>query len=143
MKLLRFAFVVLGVLCLAPAALFGQNADVLTGKVTGEDGLPVVGARVTAVSIETEISRSVLTDKNGRYMINFPDGGGRYVLRITFIGMADVVKTVVRDSDEELLLTNVQIPRPFSCRRSRSPRIVRCQDAGKRVSSPPSCRRRC
>src|SRR5262245_61222769 len=109
MKLLRLALVIFGVLLLAPAVLFAQNADVLTGKVTSEDGQPVLGARVTAISIETEISRSVLTDKNGRYMINFPDGGGRYVLRVTFIGMAEIVKTVVRDAEEELLLTNVQM----------------------------------
>src|SRR5262245_12627678 len=109
MKLLRVVLILFGVLLLAPVVVSAQNADVLTGKITGEDRQPIAGARVTAVSIETEISRSVLTDKNGRYMINFPDGGGRYVLRITMIGMSGVVTTVIRDSDEELLLTNVQM----------------------------------
>ncbi|HSL72681.1 MAG TPA: carboxypeptidase-like regulatory domain-containing protein, partial [Longimicrobiales bacterium] len=106
MKRIRFLlFALLAVL--APAVAAAQDADILTGRVTGEGGQPVVGARVTAISIETEITRSVLTDKNGRYMINFPDGGGRYILRISFIGMADIVKTVVREAEEELLLTNV------------------------------------
>jgi len=103
--MLRAAVLVL--LCLLPGVVVAQNADVLTGRVTGTDGEPVVGARVTVISVETEITRSVLTDRNGRYMINFPDGGGRYVLRISFIGMADVVRTVVREAEEELLLTNV------------------------------------
>src|SRR5687768_3672600 len=98
---------VLLLLLALPAVASGQNADILTGKVTGGEGEAVVGARVTVISIETEISRSTLTDKNGRYMIVFPDGGGRYIVRIQMIGMADVVKTVLREGDEELLLTNI------------------------------------
>src|SRR5690606_34150523 len=56
--------------------------------------------------VETEISRSVLPDQNGRYMILFPDGGGQYVLRVTFLGMADQVRAVMREGDEELLVAN-------------------------------------
>jgi hypothetical protein len=67
----------------------------------------MAGARVEAVSAETEISRSVITDANGRYMILFPDGGGRYLLRVTFIGMGDVVQAVMREAEEELLLANI------------------------------------
>jgi hypothetical protein len=105
MRLLR-SFFCLALLALAvPAA--AQQADVLTGRVTGADGRPLAGARVEAVSAETEISRSVLTDNNGRFMILFPDGGGRYLLRFSFIGMAEVVRAVVREADEELLLANV------------------------------------
>lgn len=88
-----------------PVAALAQS-DVLTGRITGTGGGPVVGARVTALSVESEITRSALTDNNGRYFIAFPDGGGRYVLRMQMIGMADVVKTVVRE-DEELLVNNI------------------------------------
>lgn len=91
----------------APALASAQNSDVLTGRVIDEAGQPLLGARVEAMSIETEITRSTLTDANGRYMINFPDGGGRYLLRITYLGKADVVRTLVREGDEELLLANV------------------------------------
>ena len=104
MRHLRIAALLAGLLL--PAAALAQNADILTGRITGTDGAPVVGARVTAMSIESEITRSVLSDKNGRYMINFPDGGGRYVLRVQMLGMADFLKTVIRE-DEELLLTNI------------------------------------
>jgi carboxypeptidase family protein/TonB-dependent receptor-like protein/LTXXQ motif family protein len=90
-----------------PSRSVAQGADILTGRIIGTDGQPVVGARVVAMSIETEITRSVLTDRNGRYMINFPDGGGRYILRVSFLGLADAIKTVMRDGDEELLLTNI------------------------------------
>ena len=69
----------------------------------------MLGARVVVMSIESEITRSVLTDKNGRYMINFPDGGGRYLMRVSFIGMTEAVKTVLREGEEELLLTNITL----------------------------------
>jgi hypothetical protein len=105
MQLLRVLSLLMFLVVAAP--LSAQQADVLTGRVVGADGRPMAGARVEAVSAETEISRSVITDANGRYMILFPDGGGRYLLRVTFIGMGDVVQAVIREAEEELLLTNI------------------------------------
>lgn len=102
------AAVFIALLSAAPR-LFAQDADLLTGRVTDEAGQPLAGARVEAMSIETEITRSVITDRAGRFMINFPDGGGRYLLRITFLGKADVVRTLVREGDEELLVANVSM----------------------------------
>ena len=97
----------------APAA--AQDADILTGRVTTVDGKPLTGARVEVVSAETEIVRSVLTDPNGRYLIQFPDGGGRYLVRITYIGLGDIVQAVVRNAEEELLLTDfVMAPRAIA-----------------------------
>ncbi|HEY0305761.1 MAG TPA: carboxypeptidase-like regulatory domain-containing protein, partial [Longimicrobiales bacterium] len=90
-----------------PSLAAAQEADVITGRVIDEEGQPLVGARVEAISAETEIRRSVLTDRNGRFMINFPDGGGRYLVRITYLGKADVVRSLVREGDEELLVANV------------------------------------
>ena len=72
-------FCILLACLLVPAAAVAQEADVITGRVVDDEGQPVVGARVEAISAETEISRSILTDRNGRFMINFPDGGGRYL----------------------------------------------------------------
>jgi hypothetical protein len=105
MRWMRSFWIVLVMVVAAP--LSAQQADVLTGRVVGADNRPLTGARVEAVSAETEISRSVITDGNGRYMILFPDGGGQYLMRVTFIGMADVVLAVVREGSEELLLTNI------------------------------------
>lgn len=102
------------VLLLVPSAALAQAADVLTGRITGPDGSPVAGARVEAISIETEITRSVLTGANGRYMILFPDGGGRYLLRVSFIGMATEVRLVTRDPGEELVLLDLTLnPQPI------------------------------
>jgi hypothetical protein len=92
--------------CLAVPGIAAAQADVITGRVLGPDGEPLAGARVEVISVELETTRSALTDRNGRYMVLFPDGGGRYVLRISFLGMRDIVQPIVRE-DEELLLANV------------------------------------
>ncbi|MGH7553444.1 MAG: TonB-dependent receptor domain-containing protein, partial [Longimicrobiales bacterium] len=98
----------------APCAVSAQDVDILTGKVVGTDGKPVIAARVTAMSIETEITRSAITDRNGRYQIVFPDGGGRYVMRFSFLGMQEALRTVMREAGEELLVLNVTLnPQPI------------------------------
>src|SRR5688500_2228738 len=98
MRMLRSPFLFF---FLVPAVAGAQDADVLTGRLAGGAGEAVMGARVTVISVESEISRSTLTEKNGRYMIVFPDGGGRYVMRVQMVGMPDVVRTVIREGDEE------------------------------------------
>lgn len=105
--LARVCALLLSLIFVIVAPARAQEDDVLTGRVLDEGGQPVLGARVEAMSIETEITRSALTDRSGRYLINFPDGGGRYILRITFIGKADVVRTLVREGGEDLLIANV------------------------------------
>jgi len=54
----------------------GSTTDILTGKITGPDDKPLVGARVDAMSIETGVTRSRTTNDRGQYTILFPDGGG-------------------------------------------------------------------
>jgi hypothetical protein len=107
MRVIAVVSCVLFVLLSGTAA--AQQSDVLTGRVTAEDGRPLAGVRVEAISAETEITRSGLTDNNGRYLILFPDGGGRYLLRFTFIGMANVVQPLVREAEEELLVLDVRM----------------------------------
>ena len=83
-----------------------QEADVLTGRVVDAAGQPVVGARVEAISIETEISRSTITNAEGRYLILFPDGGGRYLLRIVHRDGRRGAHGG-QEGQQELLITNV------------------------------------
>ncbi|MDQ6828285.1 MAG: carboxypeptidase-like regulatory domain-containing protein, partial [Gemmatimonadota bacterium] len=95
---------------LAPAVLraqVGSTTDILTGVVKAPDGTPIVGATVTAKSTETQINRSKQTDNNGRYTIVFPDGGGTYQLTVRYIGMAQRTITVMRQGDEDQILTNI------------------------------------
>ncbi|HSJ23909.1 MAG TPA: carboxypeptidase regulatory-like domain-containing protein [Longimicrobiales bacterium] len=81
----------------------------LTGRVIGPDGAPLAGARVEALSVSTELTRAAGTDGAGRYLILFPDGGGLYVLRFTFLGMADTVAVSERQPDEELMVLHMRM----------------------------------
>jgi hypothetical protein len=104
---MRFTAVLLFALLMGlPAAAAAQHADVITGLVTGPDGRPLSHAQVEALSLETEVMRTVVTGPNGRYTVIFPDGAGRYLLRVTHLGMADVLHTVLREGTEDLLIAN-------------------------------------
>jgi hypothetical protein len=112
-------------LCTMPAA--GQMADVLTGRVIGPGGQPLADVQVEAVSLDTEISRAVLTGANGRYTIIFPDGGGRYLMRVSYLGMADVLRAVFRENNEDLLISNFDL----------SPQAIALEAIQVRAQLPP------
>lgn len=97
---------------LAPAALAAQvgvTTDLLAGRVTGPNGAPVAGARVEAVSAEGELRRFTTTRADGRYTLTFPDGGGRYQLRVTALGFAAATAIAAREADEDVLITNFRM----------------------------------
>ncbi len=96
-----------------PAA--AQQADLLTGTVTSGDGRPLPGARVEAISLETEMVRSVVTGMDGRYLLLFPDGGGLYVVRVSYLGMTEELRPVIREGAEDLLVSNFTLyPHPIA-----------------------------
>jgi hypothetical protein len=105
----RLVLLSMCVLAGAPLPGAAQESDVIAGRVTGSDGQPVVGARIVATSAETGVTRSVLSDGNGRYMLIFRDGGGRFELRVSFIGYAEQVIPVIRVADEDVLQVNVRL----------------------------------
>jgi len=90
-------------------AQVGSTTDIITGTVTGPDSLPLAGAQVQAISIETQVSRQRTTDARGRFTIVFPDGGGQYQLIVRFIGMAPVRTTIARQADEDRLVANIRL----------------------------------
>ena len=92
-------------------AQVGSSTDILMGKVTGPDNAPVVGARVEVTSSETGITRRKTTNERGDYSILFPDGGGSYTLRVSFLGFGPYSGQVSRQSDEDRLVHNVRLTR--------------------------------
>jgi virginiamycin B lyase len=61
------------------------HAATVTGNVKGPDGAPFEGAFVQAVNAKTNISVSVLSDKQGRYRVeNLP--AGEYQVRVRAVG---------------------------------------------------------
>src|SRR5258706_12602685 len=83
------------------AAQVGSSTDIITGKVTGPDGRMLQGARVEATSIETGVTRARTTDKDGRYTILFPDGGGQYRVTARMLGLSPNIPQVNRQADED------------------------------------------
>ena len=98
----------LALLLLLAAPLGAQEApDIIRGQVLGPDSLPREGVRVTALSLLNQSTRSATSDRNGRYTIVFPGGGGDYLVTFQLIGMAPVQRQVKRIADEDLLVLDV------------------------------------
>ena len=85
-------------------AQVGSSTDIIVGKVMAPDGRPLQGARVEATSIETGVTRARTTDKDGRYTILFPDGGGQYRVTARMLGLSPNTAQVVRQADEDRLV---------------------------------------
>ncbi len=115
LRLARFLFGVSLVALLAvslPASLqaqVGSTTDILTGKVGGPGGAPLVGVRVDATSVETQVTRSKLTNDKGQWTIVFPDGGGAYRVTFKYLGMAPLTITMAHQADEDRLVANVSM----------------------------------
>ena len=91
------------------SAQVGSTTEIITGKITGPQGEPIVGARVEVMSIETQITRGRTTNDKGQYTLLFPDGGGQYRVTVKAIGFGQNVATVLRQADEDRLEHNVQL----------------------------------
>ena len=93
------------------ASQVGSTTDIVMGRVTSPEGAPLAGARVAVTSDETQITRTKVTDAEGRYSILFPDGGGSYRVQVTSIGYAPQIFNLVRQADEDRLVHDVVMGR--------------------------------
>ncbi|MDB4908979.1 MAG: hypothetical protein JWO05_3763 [Gemmatimonadetes bacterium] len=110
--ILRFLFVASALLVAMPAAVSAQvggSTDIIVGRVIGPDGKPIKGARVDAMSVETQVTRSRTTNDNGQYTILFPDGGGQYKVTVRFLGFSAFTGNVSRQADEDRLEFNAKL----------------------------------
>jgi len=89
------------------AAQVGSTTDILNGVVTDADHNPIEGATVEATSVETQITRHIVTNAKGRYTILFPDGGGQYRVTVRALGEAEQRFVLARQADEDRLTRNV------------------------------------
>jgi hypothetical protein len=111
-KILRLAILIAALLCpVLTSAQVGSSTDIIMGRVTSPEGVPLAGARVAVTSSETQITRNKTTDAEGRYSIVFPDGGGSYTVTVTSIGYAPQRFSLARVSDEDRLVRDVTMGR--------------------------------
>ncbi|HZS62112.1 MAG TPA: carboxypeptidase-like regulatory domain-containing protein [Gemmatimonadaceae bacterium] len=102
----------IAVLALVPSVIraqVGVTTDIITGQVTSPDGHPVPGVNVRVISAETQIGRNTITNKDGRYTVVFPDGGGNYRVEARFVGFQPTRITINRQADEDRLVANIQL----------------------------------
>ena len=96
-------------LALAAPSLSAQQLDVIRGRVTGLDSQPVQRATVKATSYSGNVSKTTLTDRNGRYSITYPSGEGDYWIDIRALGFQPKRFEVKRIADEEVMLADARL----------------------------------
>src|SRR4051794_25864732 len=101
-------------LALFPGVLRAQDPDIIRGRVTGPDSLPVEGAAISITAISSGVNKTARTDKDGRYTVTFPSAEGDYWIAIQAIGMAPRRFEIKRLADEEVLLADVRLAKPLT-----------------------------
>lgn len=85
------------------------QSDVIRGRVTGPDSLPLENVVVTATSIPGNVNRVSRTDRNGRFTITFPAGEGDYMMSFAALGYAARRFEVKRIADEDFLVADARL----------------------------------
>src|SRR6476620_900010 len=97
MKQLHLVFVFMFLLVAGLPAAFAQNRNI-TGKITGPDGQPVVGATVTAKGTQT----ATQTNSDGIFSLSVPDAIERLV--VSSVGFASQEVSIAGKSNVTLTL---------------------------------------
>jgi hypothetical protein len=91
-----------------PAQLAAQT-DVIRGRVTTTEGLPLANVRVTATSIPGNVTREARTNNQGAFQIAFPSGPGDYIMGYALIGYNYRQFEIKRLADEDVLLADARL----------------------------------
>jgi len=92
----------------APAAS-AQNTDVIRGRVTNTEGLPLPNVRVTATSIPGNVTREIRSNGQGNFQIAFPNGTGDYIMGYALIGYDFRQFEIKRAADEDVLIADARL----------------------------------
>ena len=93
------------------ASAAAQDPDIVRGRVTGPDSLPLENAMVTVSTIDGDVTKTARTDKNGLFTVTFTDPQGDYWVTVQFIGFAQRRFEVKRLADEDVLVADVRMQR--------------------------------
>ena len=91
---LKQVVLLLCILIITPGYLFAQDdRAVITGIVTDETELGVIGATVQVKNESTGFTTGSITNENGEYTIKQLPLGGPYSIKVSYIGYGDQTKT--------------------------------------------------
>ena len=85
------------------------QTDVIRGRVTNSEGLPIANVRVTATSIPGNVTRETRTSDKGLYQIAFSGGTGDYIMGFALIGYNFRQFEIKRLADEEVLVADARL----------------------------------
>ncbi len=105
----RLLFMLAVLAALTQAHPLAAQTDVIRGRVTGPDGAPITGVRVTATSIPGNVTRTAQTNTQGAFQIAFPGGPGDYIMGFASFGFAYRQFEIKRLADEDVLLANARL----------------------------------
>src|ERR1043166_8573845 len=91
------------------AATAHAQTDVIRGRVTTPEGLPLFNVRVTATSIPGAVSREARTDSRGAFQIAFPGGQGDYLMGYALIGYVFRQFEIKRTADQDVLVADARL----------------------------------
>ncbi len=116
--------------------------EILRGHVTASSGRPVVGAQILARRATDGGARTAVTDSLGAWTIDWPDGSGDYLVRVTAPAYESATLRVVRSGTDSVLIADVVLQRSRAVHRlapmvvqAPAPRIERTpprEDVGAR-----------
>ncbi|HEY0996639.1 MAG TPA: TonB-dependent receptor, partial [Gemmatimonadaceae bacterium] len=90
-------------------AIAAAQVDVIRGRVTNAEGLPLPNVRVTATSIPGSVTREVRTNAQGAFQIAFPNGTGDYMMGYALIGYVYRQFQLKRLADEDVLIGDARL----------------------------------
>src|SRR5581483_9636397 len=107
-RCVQWSFVVAGAIAALAARAVAQT-DVIRGRVTTVEALPLANVRVTATSIPGNVTREARTDNRGAFQIVFPGGPGDYIMGYAIIGYVYRQFEVKRLADEYVLIADARL----------------------------------
>ncbi len=96
-------------LALALPAAAAAQTDVIRGKITNYEGLPLANVRVTAPSIPGNVTREARSNDQGSFQIAFPGGAGDYIMGFSRIGYLFRQFEIKRLADEDVLIADARL----------------------------------
>src|ERR1043166_8087597 len=87
-----------------PVAARAQDPDIVRGRITGPDSLPIENVAVTVTTIAGDLTKTARTDKNGVFTVTFPDPQGDYWVTLQALGFALRRFEIKRLADEDVLV---------------------------------------
>src|SRR5205085_10954643 len=105
----RLLYCCIAGLSLTAATRLHAQTDVIRGKVTTTEGLPLQNVRVTATSIPGNVTRESRTNNQGSFQIAFPGGTGDYIMGYALIGYNFRQFEIKRVADEDVLIADAKL----------------------------------